>query len=219
MLTAVIPTRNSAKTLPAAVAALGTMPDEMVIADCGSTDGTLALARELGARVIATPAGRGLQLAAGVAAARGQWLLLLHADTRLAAGWERAAIAHMRAGPTRAGFFKFALDSAHSRARRLEQAVAWRCRVLALPYGDQGLLIHRTLLQAIGGVQPLPLMEDVDLVRRLGRKRLVALDAHAITSAERWERDGWRRRSMRNLACLGLYFAGVPPSMIARLYE
>ncbi len=94
----------------------------------------------------------------------------------------------------------------------------WRCRVLALPYGDQGLLIHRHLLRQVGGVRALPLMEDVDLVRRLGRRRLVALDIAAITSAEKWRRQGWYRRSLRNFGCLALYFAGVRPSLIARLY-
>jgi GT2 family glycosyltransferase len=91
--------------------------------------------------------------------------------------------------------------------------------VFALPYGDQGMLIHRDLLRAVGGMRDLPLMEDVDLVRRLGRKRLAALDAEAVTGAARWERDGWTRRSARNLVCLSLYLAGVKPATIARLYE
>jgi hypothetical protein len=121
--------------------------------------------------------------------------------------------------PDRAGYFRFALNSADRRARRLEHFVAWRCRVLALPYGDQGLLVHRDLLRSVGGVRPLPLMEDVDLVRRLGRRRLVALDAAAITSAAKWERDGWLRRSARNLCCLSLWFAGVAPHRIARIYR
>jgi hypothetical protein len=104
------------------------------------------------------------------------------------------------------------------RARHLERLVAWRCRWLALPYGDQGLLLSRRLLDAVGGVRALPLMEDVDLVRRLGRRRLVALDVDAVTSAARWERDGWRRRSARNLFCLALYLCGVPPRIIGKLY-
>jgi hypothetical protein len=91
--------------------------------------------------------------------------------------------------------------------------------VLALPYGDQGLLLPRALYDAVGGYRPLPLMEDVDLVRRLGRRRLAALPIQALTSAERWRRDGWRRRSARNLACLSLWFLGVPPRVIARLYS
>ncbi len=90
--------------------------------------------------------------------------------------------------------------------------------MLGLPYGDQGLLLPRALLQQVGGMRALPLMEDVDLVRRLGRARLVPLGADAVTSAARWERDGWYRRSARNLCCLALYRAGVPPRMIRRLY-
>ena len=96
--------------------------------------------------------------------------------------------------------------------------MAWRCRRFALPYGDQGLLISRALLTEIGGIRDLPLMEDVDLVRRLGRARLVGLEAAAVTSAERWRRDGWRRRSLRNLLCLTLFYLRVPPRLIARIY-
>jgi rSAM/selenodomain-associated transferase 2 len=217
MLSAVIPTLNAAATLPGTLRCLDGF-DDIVVADGGSTDGTAAVAAGLGARVLVVPRGRGGQLAAGIAAARHPWLLLIHADTRLQPGWQRIAAAHM-ADPGRAAYFRFALDSAHWRAGLLRRAVALRCRLLAIPYGDQGLLIHRDLLQAVGGMRDLPLMEDVDLVRRLGRRHLVALDAEAITAAARWERDGWTRRSARNLLCLSLYFAGVEPATIARLYE
>lgn len=214
----VIPALNSEHALPATLAGLGGVA-EVVVVDGGSTDGTPDVAARHGARVIAAPRGRGVQLAAGAAAAHHGWLLLLHADTRLGDGWEAAARAHTASFPDRAGYFRFALDCSDPRARRLERLVAWRCRVFALPYGDQGLLIHRDLLHRIGGIRPLPLMEDVDLVRRLGRRRLRALDAAAVTSAERWLRDGWLRRSARNLVCLSLWFAGVPPQQIARLYR
>ncbi|MGG5818862.1 TIGR04283 family arsenosugar biosynthesis glycosyltransferase [Falsiroseomonas sp. HW251] len=216
-LSTVIPALNAAAILPATIAALGGAAAEVVVADAGSTDGTPEVARGLGATVIEAARGRGTQLAAGVAAARGPWLLLLHADTCLAPGWAAEARDAMR-DPDRAWFFRFALDDASPAARRLERAVAWRCRVLGLPYGDQGLLVHRDLLEAAGGIRPLPLMEDVDLVRRIGRARLGALDVAAVTSAARWRRDGYLRRSARNLACLSLWFLGVPPARIARLY-
>ncbi len=217
-MTVVVPTLNAARVLGRALAALGGQAP-VVVADGGSTDGTPELARAAGALVVTAPRGRGVQIAVGIAAAPSPWLLLLHADTRLGPGWAAAAAAHMRAAPGRAGYFRFALDSADPRARRLERAVAWRCRVLALPYGDQGLLIARDVLEAVGGVRPLPLMEDVDLARRLGRRRLMPLPADAVTSAARWERDGWRRRSARNLVCLALWRAGVPPGWIARVYR
>ena len=119
---------------------------------------------------------------------------------------------------SRAGYFRFALASADARARRIERLVAWRCRWLGLPYGDQGLLIRRASLESVGGIRPLPLMEDVDLARRLGRRRLVALAPRAMTSAARFESGGWYLRSARNLACLGLWYAGAPESLLAKLY-
>jgi rSAM/selenodomain-associated transferase 2 len=209
---------NAAATLPATLAALAGTRAELVVVDGGSADATVAVATAHGARVVVTPRGRGGQIAAGIAAAGGDWLLLLHADTCLAPGWAEAAEAFMARGPDRAAYFRFVLDSPDPRARRLERMVAWRCRRLCLPYGDQGLLIARALLDKVGGVRPLPLMEDVDLVRRLGRGGLVGLDVAAVTSAARWRGRGWRRRSARNLVCLALYFAGVPPRLIALLY-
>ncbi len=230
LLSVVIPALDAAATLPGVLAALrdplassGAPPGlraEVVVADGGSADGTAEAARAGGARVVEAPRGRGVQLAAGVAAARGAWLLLLHADTRPGAGWagEVAGFAAAPGNAGRAAYFRFGLDDDAPAARRLERAVAWRCRVLGLPYGDQGLLVSRALLARVGGVRPLPIMEDVDLVRRLGRGRLAGLETRAETSAERWRREGYGRRSARNLACLLLWRAGVPPAVIRGLY-
>lgn len=212
-LSIIIPTLNAAAVLPGTLDALGDVP-EIIVVDGGSTDGTVAIAAASGVRVLHAPRGRGTQLAAGIAAATHPWLLLLHADTCLSPTWRAAA--HIAA--TQAGYFRFILDREDHRARRLERLVAWRNRVLGLPYGDQGLLIHCDLLRAAGGMKPLPLMEDVDLVRRLGRDRLVLLAADAVTSARKWEAQGYVRRSASNLLCLSLWFVGVPPRLIQRIY-
>jgi rSAM/selenodomain-associated transferase 2 len=212
LLSVVIPTLNASATLAATLGSVADA-DEVVVVDGGSSDGTQALATSLGARVVVAGRGRGRQLAQGVSVASGEWLLLLHGDTRLAPGWRQTI-----PPDNCAGYFRFTLDSDDPRARRLERLVAVRCRLFALPYGDQGLLIHRDLLRQVGGIKALPLMEDVDLVRRLGRRRLIPLEVPAMTSAEKWQREGWYRRSLRNLGCLTLYFAGVPPRTIARLY-
>lgn len=220
-LAVVVPTLDAAGQLGRCVEALDEWRGrDLVVADGGSADRTPQLAEKLGARVIRAPRGRGPQLTAGAAAAAGEWLLFLHADTVLAPGWSRP-VARFIAEPgntERAGYFRFALDDQRPAARRLEAVVAWRARLLGLPYGDQGLLVARAFYEHLGGHRALPLMEDVDLVRRIGRRRLVALPAVATTSAERYRREGYLRRSARNLVCLAGYFAGVPPRAIQRLY-
>jgi rSAM/selenodomain-associated transferase 2 len=224
-LSVVIPTRDAAASLPGCLAALAEgrragLVCEIIVVDGGSRDGTPAQAVALGARLVAAPPGRGAQLAAGAQAATGDWLLLLHADTRLPAGWPAVAAAFLAApdNAAAAGYFALRLDDDGWKPRLLERGVALRCRWLGLPYGDQGLLLAAGFYRALGGFRPLPLMEDVDLARRIGRRRLIALDATATTSASRYRRDGYFRRVLRNLTCLALYYLGVPPRLILRLY-
>lgn len=218
-LSAIIPTLNSERSLPTTLAALNPV-DEVLIADGGSIDNTAAIAASRSSRLVRVKRGRGTQLAAAAAIAAGDWLLFLHSDTVLESGWHDEVRAFIATSDNieRAAVFSFALDDPSSEARRLERWVAWRVRTFGLPYGDQGLLIHRDFYRSLGGYRPIPLMEDVDLVRRIGRQRLVVLQTHALTSAQRWHRDGWLWRSARNLGCLTLYFIGVPPHVIQKLY-
>ncbi|HEV2189470.1 MAG TPA: TIGR04283 family arsenosugar biosynthesis glycosyltransferase [Stellaceae bacterium] len=218
----VIPVLDAAAELPLALAALAgvALIGEVIVVDGGSRDASARIARRARARVIEASRGRGTQLAAGARAARCDWLLFLHADCRLLPGWERAIRAFIAApgAEHRASYFALALDDPAAAARRVERLAAWRSRALALPYGDQGLLIHRSLYEAAGGYPAIPLMEDVALARRLGRGRLKPLDATIIASARRYRRDGYWRRALRNLFCLALYFLGVPPARIAKIY-
>jgi rSAM/selenodomain-associated transferase 2 len=221
-LSVVIPTLNEAEAIAGLVAALAgsRLVREIIVADGGSSDGTVEIAKGAGARVVKAPCGRGTQLAHGAAAAHGEWLLFLHADCRLDLSWEAAARRFLAAprAAARAGYFTLALDDPAPAARRLERVVAWRCRLFALPYGDQGLLIARRLYDEIGGFRPLPLMEDIDLARRLGRRRLAPIGARILASARRYRAGGYWRRPAKNLCCLGLYFLGLSPARIARLY-
>ena len=214
-ISAVIPTLNAARHLPACLAALDGV-DEIVVVDGGSIDSTQSIARQGGARFIEAPRGRGTQLASGAEAARGEILLFVHADTRFSPGWLQLARIHVGRS-TRPACFRLRLDHPAWQARVIERGVALRTRLLGLPYGDQGLLIRRDVYDRSGGFRPLPMLEDVDLLRRIERPIMLAGDA--LTSAERWQRDGWVRRSLRNLACISLWCLGVSPDRIAALYQ
>ena len=217
MLSVVVPTLNAERHLPALLERLSGA-DEIIVVDGGSGDRTIEIAEAASVRLIRSPRGRGSQLRAGGEAASGDWLLFLHADTLPGPGWRSAVAAHQAAHPDAAGCFAFRLADPAWQARLVERAVAARVRWTGLAYGDQGLLVPRRLYEDVGGYRPMPLMEDVELVRRIGRRRLHLLGEAAWTSSERWRRDGWLRRSGRNLFCLGLYGAGVAPERLARLY-
>ncbi len=226
MISVIIPTLNAAahleRSLPPLVPAVADgLVRELIVSDGGSTDATLAIAEGVGARIVQGPKGRGRQLIAGAAAARGDWLLFLHADTALEDGWRKDAGRFMgtTASRERAAAFRFAFDDESGAARRAEWWVGLRCGVLALPYGDQGLLISRSFHAALGGFRDMPLMEDVDIVRRIGRARLTMLNARAVTSAEKYLRDGYGRRARRNLVLLARYLMGADPATLARQYD
>jgi hypothetical protein len=159
---------------------------------------------------------------AGANAARHPWLLFLNADTVLDAGWEREAshfMGRVDSGRSRraAAAFRFALDDDGIAPRALEGLVRLRCALLRLPYGEQGLLIPRQVYDKAGGHRPVPLMEDLDLVRRVGMRRVKLLRALAVSNAARYRRDGYIRRALGNQAQRILYILNLAPARTSQL--
>ena len=228
MISIVIPTLNAENSLAATLTALvpGVVEGivrEVIIVDGGSQDRTLRIADAAGATLISAQKGRGRQLIAGAEAAKGNWLMFLHADTVLETGWElevAALMERIESGQREeaAAAFRFALDDLGFLPRVIEAGVALRCTLFRLPFGDQALVIPRRLYDRVGGYRPLELMEDVDLISRIGRQRMIILRSRAITSAVRYRRDGYARRVARNWLCLVMYYLRMPVSTIARFY-
>ncbi len=216
-LSIIIPALNAAETLSFCLGRLNGA-HEVIVVDGGSSDDSRRIAEQHGATLLPSSRGRGIQLRNGAEAASGDWLLFLHADTLLGSDWSAAVEQHISSAPDAAGYFRFRLQSEAWQARLVEAGVRLRARMVGLPYGDQALLVRRDLYDRMGGYRPLPLLEDVDLVRRLGRRRLRRLPADALTSAARWQEDGWLARSARNIACLALYLAGMSPERISSFY-
>lgn len=218
----VIPTLNAAAHLPRCLEALmeglaAGLIRELIVSDGGSTDATLAIADAAGAQIVTGAASRGGQLRRGVAQAQGDWLLVLHADTVLEPGWSAWVADHVAAagGPAH---FRLGFRAAGVMPSWVAGWANLRSRLFALPYGDQGLLLPVADYARAGGYPDQPLMEDVALVRALGRP-LTALPVRALTGAERYQRDGWLRRGARNLWTLARYAAGADPTRLAARYH
>ena len=222
-ISVIIPTLNAEAELPGCLAALAEglvagLIRELIVSDGGSTDDTCRMADSAGAELVIGPPSRGGQLRRGAAAARGEWLLILHADTRLASGWAEAVQTHLAREGAGPAYFRLAFRARGLMPRLVAGWANLRARLFALPYGDQGLLLRRTDYDRAGGYPDQPLMEDVALVRALGRP-LTALPAQARTSAARYLRDGWLRRGARNLWTLMRYALGADPAALAARYR
>ena len=217
-LSVIIPTLNEESRLPLLLERLlDDRPHEIIIADGGSSDRTLQIAEQAGVKVVAAPRGRALQMNLGAATASGEFLLFLHADTLPPASYPATVRRILRQPGTSAGAFRFELEGDLSAAPLIESLVHLRCKLQGTPYGDQGLFIRRRLFRHLGGFPDWPVMEDVDLVRRLNRIGAVKVAPEAArTSARRWEKQGVIRTFLRHQLMLAAYRLGVPARQVAR---
>ncbi len=223
MLSIVIPTLNAQEHLPHLLSQLDGYGGDIVISDGGSQDGTVLSALSAGMRLAIGCKGRGWQLARGarwaaVSHSADDWYLFLHADTILPDNWLEASAQHMKNYPQKAAYFRYGLDAKGFGPTLLAFFVRVRCVLFSLPYGDQGLLISRTLYDHIGGFQNVDLFEDVDIIRTLGRQRLRALSAEILTSAARYQRRGYLRTGFKNLGLLIRYILGADRDMLKQRY-
>jgi rSAM/selenodomain-associated transferase 2 len=224
MISVVIPTLNAAAHLPRALAPLVQgMADglikQVIVADGGSSDDTIAIAEAAGCDVVTSAPGRAKQLRAGAAASKANWLLFLHPDTELQPGWvaEARRFMSVQQARKRAAVFRLAFDDDAPEMRRILFWARLRARVMKLPCGAQGLLISRLLYDAVGGYPDRPRMEDVEMARRIGPKRLVLLRTEAVSSADKYRRDG--AGPWRNLSLMARYFMGADPVELAKAYD
>ncbi len=206
--------------LLAQVRAAGAEAEAWVV-DGGSRDGSAKAARDLGARVLLSPRGRGTQLRRAAQAAEGRWLWTVHADARPAPGTLERVLAFARRGTHPWGLVRTRVEGGGPLLSALCAVTEIRARWLGLPYGDQGVLVRRALYEAVGGYADVPLMEDVLLARALARRARPALVGGLLElDARRWRRHGLVGTSARNLLALARFLClGHDPGRLARGYD
>ncbi len=193
---------------------------EVIVADGGSNDGTVALAKSLGAIVINGSQPKALQMNQGAMKATGDVLLFLHADTLLPDKFDEHVFKCIRRPGVAAGAFKLRIDSHIPALRLIERLANWRSDSLRTPYGDQAIFISSKLFHQVGGFPIIPIMEDFELVRRLRKRgKLVTLQIPVYTSARRWKNLGIFKTTLINQMVIAAYFMGISPNIISRWYQ
>ena len=198
----IIPTINEANNLPLLLSDLSIIQKEgeIIIVDCGSEDKTIDLANIYGAKVFKSKEkNRGLQLDMGANNSSGDWLMFLHADSRLTHNWFREINSVLKRNKNYIYYFKFKINHKKIIYRVLEILVNFRSKFFKKPYGDQGLIIHRTTYFKNNGFRKIPLMEDVDFLRRLNKKKdLKQLNIPIFISSRKWERTNIFLQAIKN---------------------
>ncbi len=225
----IIPVCNEAERLPILFERLESIKaDEVVFVDGDSEDNTkdrlegwlAEQSKHTKRKVVFSSRGRGKQMNAGEHAAEGDILLFLHADTGLPGGGIDLILESMKKEEIQGGAFYLQIDSPHFFLAWVSKMANFRSVVLKLPYGDQAFFVRQKVFQKMGGYRPMPLMEDVEFIQRLKKTgKIILLKTPVVTSARRWEKQGYYYTSLRNMMLLGLYFLKVSPARLARWYD
>jgi uncharacterized protein len=221
LLSIVIPTLNEAAHI---ASTLNRIPKsaavEVIIVDGASSDDTCTLAVGYGARVFSSAKGRARQMNQGARQARGEFLLFLHADTQLPDRFLTYVVQTLSVADVSAGAFKLKFSPPLPGMQLIEDLANWRARRWQLPYGDQAIFMRTNLFRAIGGFAEMPIMEDVDLIRRLRRSgRIAIVPVPVFTSSRRWQNSGVWKTTLKNQIALVAYWLGISPTLLARWYH
>jgi rSAM/selenodomain-associated transferase 2 len=221
LISVIIPTLNEEATLAETLARLhGIDGLEVIVADGGSKDRTIALAEEAGAMVLSSRPGRGQQQNSGAATATGDILLFLHADTILPDGFPAMIRNSLDLAGVAAGAFSLAIDLPGITIKFIEKMANWRSRWLQLPYGDQALFVKADTFQQAGGFPEIEIMEDFALLRVLGKTgKIMIRPEKVLTSGRRWQKLGVLRTTLINQAMIIGYFLGRSPTSLASWYR
>jgi len=222
MISVIVPSLNEGEGVIETLERVGRAPGvELILADGGSTDDTLELAGSRGARIVSSSPGRALQMNAGSAEARGDILLFLHADTLLPKGFQDQVRRALSQPGVAAGAFRLRFRETRGFLLRLVECTAnWRASCLQMPFGDQAIFLTRRTFFEIGGYPQIPLMEDLELIRRLKRKgRILILPSYVKSSARRYQKDGTLKRIIINKLVFFGYFLGVSPEKLSGWYR
>lgn len=221
LLSIVVPVLDEAVGIAAALAPLQPLRQagvEVLVVDGGSRDATLEVATPLADLVLVAPRGRGSQMNAGAARARGATLLFLHADTRLPAGAVEAVVAAIAAGACW-GRFDVAIEGRLAGLGMVATMMNLRSRLTGIATGDQAIFVTRAAFEQVGGFPDLPLMEDIALSTRLKRiARPACLRQRVVTSGRRWEKHGLWRTILAMWRLRLRFFFGADPQALAREY-
>ncbi len=222
-LSVVIPALNEAAGISAvlhALAPLAARGAQLLVADGGSVDGTVTLAQVGGAQIVHAPRGRALQMNAGAQQATGEVLLFLHADTRLPPDADRLIAQALANGPQVWGRFDVRIEGQPRMLRVIAAFMNWRSRWSGIATGDQALFMTRAAFDAVGGFPVQPLMEDIEMSKRLLKlSRPACLRARVVTSGRRWETQGVWRTVLLMWRLRLAYWRGAAPERLAALYK